>query len=125
MMGKLRHRGFRPPAHCLQPEPAPHQPHPCSLGGHCQPLLLGDLSCEYERSRTALEEQNKTINHPCFIPPQSALCGASGTPHQSRSSWLPGCPKLAAGVSQPQTGSALPTGWLSALPTRAWPLLTA
>lgn len=92
-MGKLRHKGFKSPAHFLQPEPAPQQPHPCSLGGHCQPLLLGDPSCESERSRTALEEQKQDNQSPLLHPAPARIVRSRRDSTSKRE-------QLAAGVSQ-------------------------
>ena len=109
-MGKLRHRVFEPPGGQQQPG----SPDPLPPAGACtppapslqpgwmlpsSPLPSGDLRRESEWSRTALEEQNKTINHPCFTPApvcrlsRVALCGAGGTPHQSGDQLAAGPPQ--------------------------------
>lgn len=82
-MGKLRHRRLKTPEQAAQRAAATPVPQPAALGRSLHPtipipaarvdaaippLLSRDLGRESEWPGTALEEQNKTINHPCFTP---------------------------------------------------------
>lgn len=112
MVGKLRHRQFKPPeptawrapATSVPPRPppqvAPHQPHPCSPGGHCHPPPCSQGSSDVNPNGPGRPWRNKTrqsiplVSHP---PSRVAWRRAGGTPHQSGE-------QLAAGLPQHPDG---------------------
>lgn len=125
-MGKLRHRVLEPPVPAAWRAAVTSDPPDQSLtptipipavhvNAAVPPPSQGTSDVNPNSPGQPWRNKNKAINHPCFTPApvcslsRVALCGAGGTPHQSGN----------------QTGSALPTSCLSALPARALPAPTA